>query len=664
MSTGAIKFLSDTFTPRSQAPVFMTSLANEHGNPYITPRKQLTRDVAALEAFVDKWDKPERALYFCVATLQVGARERSKATLAELVLLHLDLDFKNIAEDPADIEAALSEAQLPPNRIVRSGHGLHAYWWFTDPLEASEANIARVEYLLRRLVIRFAGDPAVAECARLMRLPGSHNSKNGDWIEVTVTEARYDHAYSLEQLETWLVDAEPVLTRKVNATARDDPFASFAAQGPGAPVDVEARLAAMAYHGVGETAVHPTQVSCTAALLSRGLPLEDVVAKVLAATQNMADRVGLRWDWRREEMELRRMCESWLRKHPDIAAFFYAADEDDVAGAGAAPPPPPPASPTRPAPLPTGPLRLTDFYALASTHTYLYVPTHDLWPMASINSMLNRVPVVDATRQPMLDKYGKRKTVTPARWLDRNRRITQLTWAPGSPQIIRDHVVAEAGWISEAGACVFNLYRPPMLPQGDAGKAEPWIRHVRKVYPADANHIIPWFAQRVQRPGEKINHGLVLAGAPGIGKDTMLEPVRQAIGSWNVEEISPALLTGSFNGFARSVILRISEAHDLGDLNRFQFYERLKIYEAAPPHTLRINEKYRPEYYIFNVCSVVITTNYRTESLYLPADDRRHYVAWSDLNETDFSAGYWRDLWRWYATEATLTSRLISPPMS
>src|SRR5262249_38870285 len=34
--------------------------------------------------------------------------------------------------------------------------------------------------------------------------------------------------------------------------------------------------------------------------------------------------------------------------------------------------------------------------------------------------------------------------------------------------------------------------------------------------------------------------------------------------------------------------------------------------------------------------------------LYLPADDRRHFVAWSDRVKEDFPDGYWRKLWSWY----------------
>ena len=56
----------------------------------------------------------------------------------------------------------------------------------------------------------------------------------------------------------------------------------------------------------------------------------------------------------------------------------------------------------------------------------------------------------------------------------------------------------------------------------------------------------------MQRPGEKVNHALVLGGAQGIGKDTLLEPVKYAVGPWNLQEVSPAALLGRFNGFVKS----------------------------------------------------------------------------------------------------------------
>jgi hypothetical protein len=223
--------------------------------------------------------------------------------------------------------------------------------------------------------------------------------------------------------------------------------------------------------------------------------------------------------------------------------------------------------------------------------------------------------------------------------------------ARSEAMLIADKVIADGGWIERPGCTVFNLYRPPTLPRGEAGGAALWLDHLRRIYPNEADHIIHWLAHRVQRPADKINHALVLGGKQGIGKDTALEPVKRAVGPWNTAEVSPQILFGRFNSYLKSVILRVNEARDLGDVNRFQFYDHLKSYTAAPPDTLRCDEKNIREYSIFNCCGVVITSNHKADGLYLPADDRRHFVAWSDLSKDDFTDAYWQRIWTWYNHE-------------
>jgi hypothetical protein len=111
------------------------------------------------------------------------------------------------------------------------------------------------------------------------------------------------------------------------------------------------------------------------------------------------------------------------------------------------------------------------------------------------------------------------------------------------------------------------------------------------VFGGDDDHIVKYLAHRVQRPQEKINHAFVFGGAQGIGKDTLLEPVKYAVGPWNFAEVSPQQMLGRFNGFLKSVILRVNEARDLGETNRFSFYDPMKAYTAAPPDVLRVDEK-------------------------------------------------------------------------
>jgi hypothetical protein len=117
-------------------------------------------------------------------------------------------------------------------------------------------------------------------------------------------------------------------------------------------------------------------------------------------------------------------------------------------------------------------------------------------------------------------------------------------------------------------------------------------------------------------------------------------------------------MVGAFNPFVRSVVLRVSEARDLGDLDRYSFYEHMKTYTAAPPDVHSCNEKFTRPYAVPNVCGVIITTNHKTTGIYLPPDDRRHYVAWSDRQQADFDGPddlgdgpSCTRLWEWYETE-------------
>ena len=296
---------------------------------------------------------------------------------------------------------------------------------------------------------------------------------------------------------------------------------------------------------------------------------------------------------------------------------------------------------------------LDDFRAYMPMHAYIFTPSGELWPASSVNSRVPPQPVLNADGTPMLKEDGETVTIRANRWLDQNRPVEQMTWAPGKPKIIEGQLVSEGGWIERPGCRCFNLYRPPTITRGNPHKAEPWIDHVQRVYGESSLHITRFLAHRVQRPQEKINHALVFGGSQGIGKDTLLEPIKGAIGSVEFRRGFTEALLGRFNGFAKSVILRVSEARDLGEVDRFEFYDHMKVYTAAPPDVLRVDEKNLREYSVFNVCGVIITSNHKSDGIFLPADDRRHFVAWSNLTETDFAEGYWSRLWGWYANGGT-----------
>ena len=393
----------------------------------------------------------------------------------------------------------------------------------------------------------------------------------------------------------------------------------------------------MRFGGAGDASVHDTQLAVTASLLRGGMSVEMVIAEVLEATRKAVagDKRTEKWNWRREKRTLSRMCRDFIVKNAELTCLLPDKPTSEAKAEKT----------ERLAPLGLKPtVRLEDFYAYMPQHNYIFTPSCELWPASSINA---RIPP-----QPLLD--GKKlKIVRASTWLDQNRPVEQTTWAPGLPPLIEGRLIHDGGWIMRPGYRCFNLYRPPTIEPGRASQAELWLDHVRKVFGTDADHIVKWLAHRVQRPHNKINHALVLGGMQGIGKDTLLEPVKYAVGPWNFHEVSPQQMLGRFNSFLKSVILRVNEARDLGDVNRYQFYDHLKAYTAAPPDVLRCDEKHLREHSVLNVCGVVITTNHKADGIYLPADDRRHFVAWSSLTKDDFAADYWTHLWHWYRDGGT-----------
>lgn len=187
-----------------------------------------------------------------------------------------------------------------------------------------------------------------------------------------------------------------------------------------------------------------------------------------------------------------------------------------------------------------------DFHAHLPQHNYIFVPTREMWPAASVNAI---VPPIETGR---LDKKGEKEFVAASKWLDENKSIHQVTWSPGDPLVVQDRLVTGGGWIDHVGCATFNLYLPPVIKHGDPTKANRWLELGNKIYPDSAEHIIKWLAHRVQKPHEKINHALVIGGMQGIGKDTMLEPVKHAIGPWNFTEISLTSLISPFAHLSHS----------------------------------------------------------------------------------------------------------------
>jgi Family of unknown function (DUF5906) len=297
-----------------------------------------------------------------------------------------------------------------------------------------------------------------------------------------------------------------------------------------------------------------------------------------------------------------------------------------------------------------------EFFSVAPLHKCIYRPGRDIWPNAAVDARLPPVPLTNAHGTPVLTAKGKVKTMPASVWLAQHRSVERVVWLPGADEVISGRIAVESGWIPKSGATNYNLYLPPNDIPGDAAKAGMWIGHIRTLFPDEADHIIGWKAHRIQRPGIKPNFGILLIGPPGIGKDTILVPLREGVGPWNYKDIKlNQLATTPFNDYLCAVVLRINEVRDAGDagkskIDRYSLHDHMKPLLASPPETFRINRKNIQEFAGFNIVGVIITSNHQ-DALYLPEDDRRLLVANSPCKAGQFAPEFFARFYHWYENE-------------
>ena len=242
----------------------------------------------------------------------------------------MDLD-KNAAA------SALRSLPFAPSVIVDSGGGLHAYWLLNEAIDVradvpdSETTEAAITSALKQLAGICAGDLNVCDLARVMRLPGTSNTKPdvmaanaGAPAETRVLDARWAR-HEFDDLVEWLDWQRPVVERPAAADAEpetpdDNPYLAAAKRlGFKPPLDVEQALAAMTYLGDGNTGIHQTQLRVSASLASQDVDGDEIVALLLDTTRAAAGHHGATWNWRREEAAIRRMIAAAREKFGDQA---------------------------------------------------------------------------------------------------------------------------------------------------------------------------------------------------------------------------------------------------------------------------------------------------------------------------------------------------------
>lgn len=129
--------------------------------------------------------------------------QRSIENIRQLRSLYVDLDFYLFNYDPSWVLGKLQHdffgKSIPdPNIIIFSGQGI-VLIWLIEPVPYKALPLWQaVQNHFLKLLEELGGDAKASDAARVFRIAGSINSKNG--AEVTA-EYRHDYRYQLRQLQ-------------------------------------------------------------------------------------------------------------------------------------------------------------------------------------------------------------------------------------------------------------------------------------------------------------------------------------------------------------------------------------------------------------------------------------------------------------------------------
>jgi hypothetical protein len=229
------------------------------------------------------------------------------------------------------------------------------------------------------------------------------------------------------------------------------------------------------------------------------------------------------------------------------------------------------------------------------------------------------------------ERYGSQKgrPSNMSVFVDRQRdlqHVEGVTYYPGRPRLFRD----------AAGLDVYNEWTPPNFTRRAVSKLDiqMWLDHLLYVLkaPSEVELFLRWCAFLVQYPDDKPNWAWLIMSLAGVGKDTMIEPLRVALGRDNVQAFDFTKLSGAHNYFVKCKLLIASEIaqHDNPRDAKANF-DHFKVFTTRPPETLTVNPKGLPPYQIPNRCGVVLFSNEPNPVAFDSSDRRLHVLSCLDV---------------------------------
>ena len=157
--------------------MYLASIPNPGTTTDAAPKFLHSEDPALVERWIDAENRPGFSIYEHPNSLRPGASRHGKESLAAIIEIFVDIDFKDIVETPQQVDEKLAQLLLPPTMLVDSGHGRHPRYRLKEPIPIDDPAFERACVIQEKLIAYFAADPQVRPWS-LLRRPGTLNSKH------------------------------------------------------------------------------------------------------------------------------------------------------------------------------------------------------------------------------------------------------------------------------------------------------------------------------------------------------------------------------------------------------------------------------------------------------------------------------------------------------
>ncbi|CAD0186289.1 hypothetical protein RUESEDTHA_03196 [Ruegeria sp. THAF57] len=166
------------------------------------------------------------------------------------------------------------------------------------------------------------------------------------------------------------------------------------------------------------------------------------------------------------------------------------------------------------------------------------------------------------------------------------------------------------------------------------GAPDLWLRAVEHVLHDGVYRewFLNWLAWIVQNPAGRTPIIPLLISGQGVGKDTLLRPIQQLLGTHNCTSVTTGQITGAFTEFLRKRLLILQEAKfDAGGAA----YNRVKDWTGNATGWVEVNEKYRRPYRLRFTGVFIALSNDEGAVKGIDHDDRRFAPFISDAGRLD-----------------------------